>query len=94
MPQLSLLAAILIIALAAIAWYLNRQIQALKNRPADNTLTEWLKTMSHDISETKKTLSDSLLSSTRHLSESMTQQTKDIHDRLTRAAEVIGDLKK
>ncbi len=94
MPELSLLAAVLIIALAGLAWYLNRQIQTLKSQPADNTLTEWLKTMSHDISETKKTLSDSLLSSTRHLSESMSQQTKDIHDRLTRAAEVIGDLKK
>lgn len=94
MPQLSLLAAVLIIALAALAWYLNRQIQTLKNQPQDNTLTQWLQTMSHDISETKKTLSDTLLSSTRHLSDSLSQQTKDIHDRLTKAAEVIGDLKK
>ena len=57
-------------------------------------MTEWLKTMSRDISDTKKVLNETLSDSTRHLSESLTKQTHDIHERLTKAAEVIGELKR
>ncbi|MBI2309795.1 DNA recombination protein RmuC [Candidatus Collierbacteria bacterium] len=94
MLELSLAAAVLIAVLAAITWYLNRQIQELKKPKTDETMTEWLKTMSRDISDTKKVLNETLSDSTRHLSESLTKQTHDIHERLTKAAEVIGELKR
>ncbi|MEK9171159.1 MAG: DNA recombination protein RmuC, partial [Patescibacteria group bacterium] len=94
MPELYLAAAVLIAILATITWYLNRQIQELKKPKTDETMTEWLKTMSRDISDTKKVLNETLSDSTRHLSESLTKQTHDIHERLTKAAEVIGELKR
>ena len=94
MQDLLLVAAIVIAGLALLAWYLNRQLQELKKPRTDETMTEWIKTVSQDIAETKKTLQESLLSSSRHLSDSLSKQTKDIHDRLSRAAEVIGELKR
>lgn len=94
MQDLLLVAAIVIAGLGLLAWYLNRQLQDLKKPRTDETMTEWIKTVSHDIAETRKTLQDSLLSSSRHLSDSLSKQTKDIHDRLSRAAEVIGELKR
>lgn len=83
MPEIQLFAAAIIVILAGMAWFLNKQIQGLKKPQIDETLVEWLKSMNLEISD-----------STRHLSESMSRQTKDIHDRLTRAAEVIGELKR
>jgi DNA recombination protein RmuC len=94
MNELPLIAALAILILGGIALYLHRQIQELKNPQPDETLMEWLKSMSYDISETKKTINESLTSSSKQLSESMLKQTRDIHERLTRAAEVIGELKR
>lgn len=94
MNQLYLIAALVIAVLGAVAWYLNRQLQELKKPRQDDTLTQWLQTMSQDIAETKKTLNETLTRSTKDLSHSLSQQTKDIHDRLTKAAEVIGELKR
>lgn len=77
-----------------IGWYIKQQIESLRKPKMDETLVEWIKAVSRDISDTKRTISDALATSSHHLSQSLMKQTTDIHDRLTRAAEVIGELKR
>lgn len=94
MQELLLVSAIVIVGLAAFAWYLNRQLSEVKKLQASDLVLERIRSLGESIGETKKMFSESLLTSSQRLSDSMAKQTRDIHDRLSRAAEVIGDLKR
>lgn len=95
MQELSLIAAVLIIGLAAIAWYLHRELKELKKPAAkDETLVEWLKSMQASIEGTNKTLHQALRGTSTDVAKLLQENTRQLNDRLDNAARVISSVQK
>lgn len=94
MQDLFLITALLILALATVAWYLNRQLQELKKPQRDETLTEWLKSMQSTIEGTNKTLHEALRGTSADVAKLLQENTRQLNDRLDNAARVISSVQK
>lgn len=83
-PELYLISALLILGFAGLAFFLHRQIKALReSRQLDTTLTQWLQSMQASVSGTSSNITKVLQENTRQLNQ-----------RLDNAAKVISAVQK
>lgn len=86
-----LIGSLVIIGFVVIIIILNRKLSSL-NKPQDNSLMEWLKTMQISLESTNKTLNDALHSSSNNMIKTLQANSKELNERLDRAAVVIKEV--
>lgn len=93
--QLYLLFALVFVALGAIAWLVNKKLTEIAEKSqADQTLTEWLKSMQASIDNTTKTLNQSFSSTSKNLSDTLQKGNQDLNQRLDNAARLMSQIQK
>ena len=92
--EIYLLTTIIIVGLAATAWYIVSHIERLREKQEDPTLLQWAKATQNDIRQLQKVLSESLQRSSQNLTDTLLKSSHSLNERLDKAAEVIGELKK
>ncbi|MEK7559143.1 MAG: DNA recombination protein RmuC [Patescibacteria group bacterium] len=84
----------LIVAVAAIFYFLNKKLSELKKPEENDTLVEWLKTMQSSLESTNKTLNDAMSKNSTSMVKTLQENSKQLNERLDKAAAVIRDVGK
>jgi len=93
--QIYLLLALVLVALGAIAWLINKRLMEIaQSAKQDQTLMEWLKTMQGSIDNTTKTLNQALSSTSKNLSDTLQKGNQDLNQRLDNAARLMSQIQK
>lgn len=91
--ELSIIFAI-VVAVAAIFYFLNKKLSELKKPEDNDTLIEWIKSTQSSLDQINKNLNDSLSKSSSSMVKTLQENSKQLNDRLDKAASVIRDVGK
>lgn len=94
MQSMLLVAAVVIVGLALLVWFLRSELQELKKPHRDETLTEWLKSMQATVESTNKTVHESLRGTSADVAKLLQENTRQLNERLDTAARVISAVQK
>lgn len=93
-PDFLVLILIILVGFAVLAILIKRELSKVSQKPQDQTMVEWLKSMQTTIEHTNKTLNEAMRGSTSDVAKLLQSNSKQLNERLDMAARVIGDLKK
>ena len=85
---------VIILAAAAIFYFLNKKFSDLKKPQDNDTLIEWIKSTQSSLDQINKNLNDSLSKSSSNMVKTLQENSKQLNDRLDKAASVIKDVGK
>lgn len=92
--QLPVIIFSIIVAAAAIYYFLNKKLSELKKPEDNDTLVEWLKSMQSSLETTNKTLNDAMSKNSANMVKTLQENSKQLNERLDKAASVIRDVGK
>lgn len=92
--EVYLLTALIIGGLAIVFYLLNRKLGELSEKKADETLTEWLKSMQSSLDNTSKTLNAALTSGNKNLTDTLQKGNEELNRRLDNAARLMAQLQR
>lgn len=85
---------VIVFGFLVLIYIAKRELYKLSQKPEDQTMVEWLKSMQTTIEHTNKTLNEAMRGSTSDVAKLLQSNSKQLNERLDTAARVIGDLKK
>lgn len=94
MPEIVIPVTILIIGLIALAVFVKSELKKIADKPQDQTLVEWLKTMQTTIEKTNRDINESMRGSTSDVNRILQGNSRQFNERLDTASHIIGELKK